>query len=411
MATRVIKSLRSLTSLKGVPVLVRIDANVPVEKGAVIDDSRLKAVLPTLMYLQKKEAITIIVSHLGRPGGMVREECSLKPVAERLEALVQKPIQFVPTAWSLDRENKKQLSQVLGEGRPGSIFFCENIRFSSLEEKKSRLLASFLASLADVYINDGFAVAHRADTSVALVPEYLPSYAGFLLTKEMQGLNALKQKKKRPYVALLGGIKLETKIPLITSLQKKSDALLLGGGIANTCLAALGYGVGDSLVDTTLFSVAKRIAMHRKTVLPLDVVVGMKDGSGVRVVKVSEHPVALAEKGEAIFDIGPKTIATYRALLREAKKVIWNGAMGYFEKEEYAKGTLRLARAFGTKKRSGVYVVAGGGETIEAITQAKAKRGFSLCSTGGGAMLSYIAGEALPGVEALRQKKKEKRKK
>lgn len=404
------ESVRSIKSLKGKRVLVRIDANVPLKHNMVADDSRLKAILPTIQYLQKKGAITILLSHLGRPEGKVNHDLSVKPVAERLQTLLQKPVVFIPTSWSFEKEEKQNIQRAVHHGHPGEIFFCENIRFSPLEEKKSRSFASFVASLGEVYVNDAFAVSHRSDMSVALLPEYLPAYAGLLLEKEIQGLDRLKQGKERPFVALVGGIKLETKIPLLTSLQKTSDAILLGGGLANTCLASLGYDVGQSIIDTTLSTVAQKIATHPRVVLPLDVVVGTKDGDRVRVVPVPSNPSVLAGQDEGIFDIGPKTIATFKVLLQEGKRIVWNGAMGYFEKEVYAKGTVTLAKVLGKKKRGRRYSVAGGGETIEAIGLAHAEHGFTLCSTGGGAMLAYIAGESLPGIEALRRKKTRKKK-
>ncbi len=402
------QSIRSVKHLRGKRIFFRVDVNVPLLSGKVADDTRLRAILPTLTWLQKKGAIIFIISHLGRPEGRAVPSLSLRPVAIHLEMLLGKPVNFLNTKdWSKENFDSAVTEEDVQSAKPGDIFLAENIRFSKEEEKGEINFAKRIAKLADVYVTDAFAAVHRKDVSVAKVPLYLPAYAGFLLEKEIVGLETLNQSTAAPYVALVGGIKLETKIPLIKKLLREADGVLLGGGIVNTCLVALGYSVGTSLYDKNFVSVAKTIARHKKVFLPIDLIVGDKKGDRVRHIDVPMEPTRLCSKNEAIFDIGPKTIAAYSTLLKDAKRVVWNGAMGYFEMPVYAQGTRMIARTIGLLRKKRTYTVVGGGETAQALEQVGHANDVRLLSTGGGAMLSYIAGEKLPGIEVLQKRKKE----
>lgn len=395
-----VRSIKGVKNLRGLRVLVRVDFNVPIKGGRVADDSRLKSSLPTIQYLTKAGARVILISHLGRPEGKRIAALSLLPIAKRLSVLLGKPVHH-------SREWQGPVAKRAAMGlKNGSILLLENIRFSRDESGNKGKLAKTLASLGDVFVMDGFAVAHRGDASVVGIPKYIPSYAGLLLAKEIDGLSKLLSSPTKPFVAVIGGAKMETKVPVIRALLPKMSMLLLGGGIVNTALKAAGYGVGDSLVDEAHRMTARSYARHRRVVIPIDVIVGKQryGGRGRRVV-VGKKPHVICKKGEAILDIGPATIRLFSSHLKRAKTILWNGAMGYFELKPFDTGTKSIARLIAARSKGKAFGVIGGGETLQVMQMIGMSDDVDLVSTGGGAMLEFLAMGKLPGIEALKRKK------
>lgn len=388
-----LKKISTVKNLKNKIVLLRVDFNVPLKNGKVSEDSRIVASLPTINYLRKQKARVLIMAHLGRPGGIEVKELSLKPVAKVLSTKIKQAVNVVNLA-----EAKKNLAKL----KPGQIMMLENTRFLAGEEKNDPALSKELASLGDIFVFDGFAVAHRAAVSVSGIAKYLPTYAGLLMTSEVENLTTIMQKPKRPFVAIVGGAKMETKIPVLKTLVKSADQILIGGGIVNTILLARGYGIGNSLHEKDLMKAAKAIAKNKKIILPVDVVVGDKAGQNWRVVDLKNKAHEICGKGEAIFDIGPATIALFGDRILKAKSVLWNGAVGWFEQSPYNQGTDAIASLLATSK---AFTVAGGGETVEVLEAQKLTKKINFISTGGGAMLEFISGKKLPGVQILAAKK------
>ncbi len=388
-----IKTIKTIKNLKGKRVLVRVDFNVPIKNKKVVDDSRIRASLPTLEYLQKKGAKIIVVTHLGRPEGKIVPDLSLKPVATKLQTLLKSKVQFL-----IDPCGKKEIAKVQSMS-PGDVVFFENIRFFLKEEKNDPVFAKQLAGLADIFVLDGFAVAHRDAASVSGVQKYLPSYAGLLLEKEITCLDKVMKKSKHPFIAVIGGAKIETKLPVIKSFLKTADTILVGGAIVNVYFKARGYGVGESLVDKGFDTLALSTFKKNKIITPIDVMVGNKTGDFIRVVNIQKKPHALCKKNEAILDIGPATAALYANYLKTAKTIVWNGAMGYFENRSYALGTYTIAETMAAQKQA--FTVVGGGETLEVLEKLKLTNKIDFVSTGGGAMLEYLSGKKLPGLKNL----------
>lgn len=376
-------------------VFVRVDFNVPIKNGKVLEDARLRFSLPTIQYLLKKKAKVILVTHLGRPEGKVVKELSIAPVAKRLEKLLKKKVRICE-----DVRNYEQYE--ITNVKLGEIVMLENIRFFPGEEKNDPVFAKQLASLADIFVLDGFAVAHRDAASVSGVAKYLPSYAGLLLEQEIKGLDRLLKKHVSPFVAIIGGAKSETKIPVIARLLPIADTICIGGTIVATLLKAKGYGVGASLVDTAMEQRIVSTARSKKIVQPIDVVVGKKDGKNHRIVSLQKKPHVICGADEGIFDVGSETLSLYAGEIARAKTIVWNGALGYFEQKPYHIATMALGKIIADRSKTrGVYSVIGGGETIQVMEQLGRATDISFVSTGGGAMLEYLAGELLPGIEAL----------
>lgn len=393
-----IHSITQARNLAGKRVLVRVDFNVPLKNGKVADDARLRASLPTIQYLLDKKAKVILVSHLGRPEGKVVLSLSLQPVAKRLSELLGKQVGKL-ASWQ-GKEVKDAIKRMRGE----SVVMLENIRFSPDEQGNKGTLAKDLASLADIFVLDGFAVAHRGDASVAGVVKYLPSYAGLLLEKEIVGLNKIVTCPTHPFVVVLGGAKIETKIPIMKNLLAKADHVLIGGGLLNTYLAGKGYGVGDSLVDHDFIKDALKYCAHKKVVRPVDVMVGTNDGKNFRIVTIGKKPHTICGKGEGIYDCGTETVAVFEQYISKARTLVWNGAMGYFEQEPYNAGTKAVAELVAAQSKKKIcFGVIGGGETVQSVEALGLSGDIDLVSTGGGAMLEFLAGEKLPGIEALKR--------
>ena len=389
------RSIRDL-DVQNKRVLLRVDYNVPMSKdGAITDDKRILETLPTIRYLLDKNATIILVTHMGRPDGKIVESLRLDKIAQRLSALLGKPVNKLNSVVGPD------VTEVVANAKPGDIIMLENVRFLKEEKNGSEELAKKLAALADVYVDDAFATAHRPDTSVAGVPQFLPSAAGFLLEKEINVLETVTTSAKKPFIAILGGAKVSDKIGLIKNLLTKTDAILIGGGMAFTFLKAMGYTVGFSLVEEDYLKVADEIIEAAKTrgtrlLLPVDVIVTneIKAGSSHRIVDIEEIPA-----DQIGVDIGPKTIQTFEAEIAKANTIIWNGPMGVIEIAEFAEGTKSLARVIAA--RSDALTVAGGGETASVIDTLNLQNEFKHVSTGGGAFLEYLEGKQLPGIEAI----------
>lgn len=379
-------SLKNIKNLKGKRVLVRVDFNVALKKGKVLEESKIKASLPTLQYFLKKKAQIILITHVGRPEGKVVPELSVKPIAKVLSKMLKKKVKIV------DRKSEIQNNEVV---------MLENIRFFEGEEKNSDEFTRQIASIADVFVLDGFAVAHREAASVTGVTKYLPSYAGFLVQKEVEGLNKILHKPKHPAIFIVGGAKIETKLPVIKNILKIADAVLVGGAIFNTYLKAKGYGVGASLVDDGFEKEAISTFSKKKIFKPIDVIVGDKKGKKVRVVEIEKTPHTICAGEEMILDIGPETVKQFEKIISKAKTLVWNGAMGFFEVPVYANGTYEIVRALVTKSHKGAYTVVGGGESILVLDQMNVKKKITFVSTGGGAMLEYLSGKKLPGLKIL----------
>ena len=380
--------------LRGKRVFIRADLNAPLDRGTVSDDTRLRAVVPTLRYALDAGAAIVLASHLGRPKGRVAPELSLRPVAERLQTLLDRRVELAP-----DCVGPATLERAQGLA-PGEILLLENLRFHPEEEANDDGFAKALAALADCYVDDAFAAAHRAHASIAAITGHLqPAAAGLLLQAELTALGRILEAPARPLVALLGGAKVSDKVALVEHLLGRVDALLVGGGMAFTFLRALGHDVGRSLVEPDRVETARRAleAARRRgvsLVLPVDAVVADGvDAPAGRVVGVREIPAA-----QMGLDIGPRTVERFREALAGAKTVVWNGPMGVFEREPFAAGTLAVARAVAA---SGAFAVVGGGDTVAAVTQAGVADRIGYLSTAGGAFLEFLEGRALPGVEAL----------
>jgi phosphoglycerate kinase len=385
------KTVRML-DVAGKRVLVRVDFNVPLEKGTVSDDTRIRAALPTIQYLLEHNARPILCSHLGRPKGKADPKYSLKPVAVRLGQLLDRPVEMAPDCVGpVVEEMARKLP-------PGSVLLLENLRFHPEEEANDARFARALASLADVYVNDAFGSAHRAHASTVGVTAYLPAVAGFLMEKELAFLGRALAAPARPFIAVLGGAKVSDKIKVIHNLLGKVDSLLIGGGMANTFLKAEGKAVEESLVENDKLAEARTLLRDggSKLILPVDAVVAdrLDAGAQTRTVRVDAVPT-----GWRILDIGPETTELFMQHLRTAQTVVWNGPMGVFELAPFAAGTFAIARAL--TQLSGATTIIGGGDSAAAVEQAGVAQQMTHISTGGGASLEFLEGKELPGVAAL----------
>lgn len=384
------KTVRDI-DLRGKRVLMRVDFNVPMEAGRVTDDKRIRAALPTIQYVLDQGASLILMSHLGRPKGGPDPEFSLKPVAEALESLLGRPVKMAPDCIGPEVESLARALQ------PGEVLMLENVRFHREEEKNDPEFAAKLASLGEVYVNDAFGTAHRAHASTEGVARHLPAVSGFLMEQELEYLSRATENPQHPYVAILGGAKISDKIGVIENLLKKCDRLIVGGGMANTFLAAKGYDMGQSLVEAEAVPMAKEILERsgQKMLLPLDAVVADRFDAEAKAMVVDVDKVP---PGWRVLDIGPKTFEAIRQALEGAKLVVWNGPLGVFEFPRFAEGTLALARLLAD---SGAITVIGGGDSASAVKKAGVAKQMTHVSTGGGASLEFLEGKVLPGVAAL----------
>lgn len=376
-------------------VLVRVDFNVPLnDKGEITDDTRITASLPTIQYLLEQKAAVILMAHLGRPKGQVKPELSLAPVAKHLGKLLGKKILFAPDCVG------EAAQAAASKLKPGHILLLENLRFHKEEEKNDMEFAEKLASLADLYVNDGFGVSHRAHASVEGVTHFLPAAAGFLLEKEIQYVGQAVTNPLHPFVAIIGGAKVSDKIGVISNLLDKVDTLLIGGGMANTFLAAQGYKMGKSLVEEDKLDLAKELLAKAKKnkvnmLLPTDLV--MAAAFAPDAEHVTEKVKNLNQAYMAL-DIGAETSKAYAEALADAKMIVWNGPMGVFEMDAFCKGTEAVAKAVAKSRATSIV---GGGDSVAAIEKLGLAKRITHISTGGGASLEYLEGKVLPGVAAL----------
>lgn len=388
------KTVRDL-DVAGKKVLVRVDFNVPLnDKGEITDDTRITASLPTIQYLLEQKAAVILMAHLGRPKGQVKPELSLAPVANHLGKLLGKKILFAPDCVG------EAAQAAASKLKPGHILLLENLRFHKEEEKNDMEFAEKLASLADLYVNDGFGVSHRAHASVEGVTHFLPAAAGFLLEKEIQYVGQAVTNPLHPFVAIIGGAKVSDKIGVISNLLDKVDTLLIGGGMANTFLAAQGYKMGKSLVEEDKLDLAKELLAKAKKnkvnmLLPTDLV--MAAAFAPDVEHVTEKVKNLNQAYMAL-DIGAETSKAYAEALADAKMIVWNGPMGVFEMDAFCKGTEAVAKAVAKSRATSIV---GGGDSVAAIEKLGLAKRITHISTGGGASLEYLEGKVLPGVAAL----------
>lgn len=388
------KTVRDL-DVAGKKVLVRVDFNVPLnDKGEITDDTRITASLPTIQYLLEQKAAVILMAHLGRPKGQVKPELSLAPVAKHLGKLLGKKILFAPDCVG------EAAQAAASKLKPGNILLLENLRFHKEEEKNDMEFAEKLASLADLYVNDGFGVSHRAHASVEGVTHFLPAAAGFLLEKEIQYVGKAVTNPLHPFVAIIGGAKVSDKIGVISNLLDKVDTLLIGGGMANTFLAAQGYKMGKSLVEEDKLDLAKELLAKAKKnkvnmLLPTDLV--MAAAFAPDAEHVTEKVKNLNQAYMAL-DIGAETSKAYAEALADAKMIVWNGPMGVFEMDAFCKGTEAVAKAVAKSRATSIV---GGGDSVAAIEKLGLAKRITHISTGGGASLEYLEGKVLPGVAAL----------
>ena len=380
-------------------VLVRVDYNVPLDaNGNVSDDKRITASLPTINYLLEQGARIILCSHLGRPKGEVKKEFSLAPVAKRLKELL--PNVNIYFASDCIGEEAQQKAAAL---KDGEILLLENLRFHKEEEKNDPEFAKKLASLAEIYVSDAFGTVHRAHASTAGVAAYLPTVAGFLIGKELSIMGGALENPERPFVAILGGAKVADKIGVITNLLNKCDTLLIGGGMAYTFFKAMGYEIGDSLLDAESIDLAKQLMENAKQkgvklLLPVDTVVAKAFAADAEHMTVASNAIPAGWQG---LDIGEKTRELFAAEIKNAKTVIWNGPMGVFEFPEFAKGTEAVAKACA---ECGGTTIIGGGDSASAVKKLGYADKMTHISTGGGASLEFLEGKVLPGVAALNDK-------
>ncbi|NPA27395.1 MAG: phosphoglycerate kinase [Chloroflexi bacterium] len=373
-------------------VLVRVDFNVPIRDGRVEDDTRIRATLPTLTYLLARDAALVLASHLGRPKGKPDPAFSLRPVVEPLAALLGRDVLFAHDPAGPDAQAKAARLQ------PGQVLLLENTRFDPGETRNDPEFARRLASLGELFVNDAFGTAHRIHASTVGVARYLPAVAGFLLEREVTIITQALERPTRPLMAILGGAKISDKIKVLHNLLGRADRLLIGGGMANTFLAAQGFALGSSLVEREAFETALSLldTFGEKIVLPTDLVIADRAApdANVRVVAVTEG----VPEGWMALDIGPSTVETFARHLREAGTIIWNGPLGMFEVEPFAAGTMAIARVLA---ESPAFTLVGGGDSVAAVKKAGVADRMGHISTGGGATLKLLAGEPLPAVEVL----------
>jgi len=383
--------------LAGKRVLIRVDFNVPLDKeGKITDDTRIVASLKTIKYCMDKGAKVILMSHLGRPDGKVVESMRLTPVAKRLSELLGKKV--IKTDDCIGPEVEKVISGM----KPGDVVLLENLRFHREEEENDEGFSRSLAKLGDLYVNDAFGTAHRAHSSTAGIAKFLPAAAGFLLKKEMEILGKIIEKPEKPFVAILGGAKISTKIGIIKNLLPRVSFLLIGGAMAYTFLKAIGETVGNSKVEEDKLGLARDLILgdsESKIHLPIDHVIAREIVEGAHTEETSERAIP---NGWIGVDIGPKTLSEYRQIISRAKTIFWNGPMGIFEIDSFAKGTIGIARAMA---ESSAVTVIGGGDSVSAVAKAQVAQKITHISTGGGASLELLEGITLPGIAALTDKK------
>jgi 3-phosphoglycerate kinase len=386
------KSIKEIEIKEGEKIFLRVDYNVPIESGKVLDDTRIRRTIPTLEYLLERKAILILCSHLGRPKGKTLPELSLKPVAEKLSEIIKKDVHF---SEEIIGENLiKKINSLL----PGEIILIENIRFDPREEKEDEEFAKELRKLADTYVNDAFGASHRKHTSVHLLPKlFEKKAAGFLLFEETKNLKKVRENPERPAIAILGGAKIEDKIGIIEGLLDVMDKVLIGGGMMFTFWKAIGKKIGKSILTEGYVEKVKELLNTGKIIVANDALCA-ENLESEDVKNLEEIPENMAG-----YDIGKKSIENFKKEINSAKTIFWNGPMGVFENEKFKNGTIEIAKEIAKRTSEGAFSLAGGGETVSAIKLAGVKDKFSYISTGGGASLEFMEKGTLPGIEALEE--------
>ena len=385
--------------VKGKKVIVRCDFNVPQKDGAITDDNRIKAALPTITYLVEKGAKVILMSHLGRPKGEPKMEFTLEPVADRLRQLLGKEVKF-KSCPEVICDTIKEMADSLQDG---DVMLLENVRFRKEETENGAEFAKELASLGEVFVQEAFGTAHRAHASTAGIADYLPAVSGFLIEKEVKFLGGAVENPERPFVAIMGGAKVGDKIPVIESLLKKVDTLIIGGGMSYTFFKAMGLEIGTSILDEENIGLAKELLKKAETagvklLLPVDVVCAKEFANETETVIVDRENIPADMMG---LDIEPKTIDLYKNALVEAKTIVWNGPVGVFEMPSFAKGTKAIAEILA---ESDAVTVIGGGDSAAAAEQFGLADKMTHISTGGGASLEFLEGKVLPGIAIIEEK-------
>lgn len=393
------KSLKD-ASLSSKKVIVRVDFNVPLNKEtfAITDDSRMREAMPTLNHILESGAALIIMSHLGRPKNGPEDKYSLKHIVAHLSNLLKRPVQFASDCMG---ENTSTLCKNL---KPGEVLLLENLRFYPQEEKGDEIFARTLASYAPVYVNDAFGTAHRAHASTAIIAEFVSEkYAGFLMQKELDNADRVLKQAGRPFVAIMGGAKVSDKILIIEQLLDKVDSILIGGGMTYTFMKALGHHIGNSLCEEDKLTLALELIQKAKAkgvqlLLPTDSVIADRFAADANTQTVSNENIPEGWMG---LDIGPVSVQNALAVLKDAKTILWNGPMGVFEIDAFAKGTMAVAEGVADATTRGAFSLIGGGDSAAAVAKAGLSHSVSYVSTGGGALLEYMEGKVLPGVKAL----------
>jgi phosphoglycerate kinase len=393
-----IKSIKTAPGLEGKTVFLRSDFNVPIKNGKIQDDYKILAGLATISFLSEHNCKIVIATHLGDQKKNNKKDFTTKPISVCLAKLLGQKVVFINDCVG------PKVKAAIGKMKARDILVLENLRFYQEEEKNSIRFAKELASLADIYVNNAFAVCHRDHASVSSIKKFIPSFAGLLVEKEVLSLEKV-MKPAKPMVVLMGGAKISTKLPLLENMAGVADHVLLGGALANTFLCMLGYEVGKSMAEKDDEELKKQLALfykrsgNKKIILPIDAVVTKKIGGEIKVKSISN-----ISKDDYIYDIGPKTIAFYAHFIKKAKTLAWNGPMGMFEKKQFKHGTVALGHIFAARSTGTAFGVVGGGETIEALKMTGMMDYVDWVSTGGGAMLSYLGGEKMPGLSGLIKK-------
>ncbi len=391
------RNIKKETSLNNKKILLRLDLNVPLHKGKISDTTRIDKIIPTLKFLVKQNSKIIILSHIGRPNGKIVKKLSLKPVCEDLEKKLNQKIKLITK--NINQINHNDLFKNESE----KIVMFENIRFYLEEEKNDYKFAKHLASLADIYVNDAFSCSHRAHASIAKISKFLPSYSGLQLELEISALKKITTDIKKPITCIIGGSKVSTKINLIKNLIYKFDTIVIVGGMANNIIKYLGHNIGKSLQEKNSNQIVKEIFLLSKKgkcklIYPEDIVVARNINGIPKVKKLNE-----ISSDEIILDIGEKTIKKIESLINESKTIFWNGPAGYFENQNFAKGSIKIAKKIvENSKTNKIFSVAGGGDTVSLLNTLDVVNDFNFVSTAGGAFLEYLEGKELPGITALK---------